>query len=258
MNEKILVVIPYCSAGAQGRELEYAVAGWRRHFKEDYLIVLAGEDHPITKTGDDICCVPSRRVPPRDGQYRQHLDYVSCFKKVRDAFPESKGFIFVADDVYAVHDFDMTDVLAQKKIGEIALIPTPVGGWRGDQQRTRAKLLEDGYSIHNYTTHLPQYFEWEKLEALWERYHMDTESYVFEDLYYNIYFGDRLAVNVHTDGQPYKCGIYRSNPDIYAIERAFIDRIWITNSPEGWVPQLDRMLNQYYFNSGTWTWTWNT
>lgn len=254
MSDKILVVIPYCSEGAQGRELEYAVAGWRRHFKEDYLIVLAGEDHPITKTGDDICCVPSPRVAPREGQYRQHLDYVSCFRKVRDAFPDTAGYIRVGDDCYAVHDFDMTDVLAQKKIGELGVIPS-AGGWLGDQQRTRAKLQEGGYPIHNYTTHLPQYFEWNKISALWEKYGMDKTSYVDEDLYYNIYFGDRLATNVHTESQPYKCGIYRSNFEIPAIERAFRDKIWITNSPAGWLPQLDRMLNQYYFNAGTWTWS---
>ena len=41
-----LVVIPYLASAAQGRELEYAIAGWRRHFKEDFLIVLTGENLP--------------------------------------------------------------------------------------------------------------------------------------------------------------------------------------------------------------------
>lgn len=251
---KILVVIPYCSAGAQGRELEYAVAGWRKHFKEDYIIVLAGEDNPITETGDDICCVRSKRVPDKPGQYRQHLDYVSCLKKVREAFPDTDGFIFVADDCYCVHDFDLADVKIPKIINtQIIHRSSPNGEWSNDLEKTRSRLLADGYPICNYTTHLPQWYEWDKLAAIWQRYNMDNESYVFENLYYNIYYGDRLAVNVHTDRQHYKCGVYDPLMDPMEIERAFSERIWITNSAAGWTSTLDAMLSQYYFRSGCWS-----
>jgi len=246
-DDKILVVIPYCSQGAQGRELEYSVAGWRKHFKEDYLIVLAGEDHPVTKTGDDIICIESPRVPGKNGQYRQHLDYVSCFKKVRAAFPKSKGFVFVADDCYAVNDFDMSDIKVLKKIGDrIPFELSSTNMWQRDAAKTKEKLLSQGYPARNYTTHLPQWYEWDKLEKLWEDYDMENESYVMEDLYYNIYYGNRLAINVHTEYQPFKCGVYRANPRIWYIERSFKDRIWITNSPVGWVSELDKLLADYY------------
>ena len=243
----ILVVIPYCSAGAQGRELEYAVAGWRRHFKEDYLIVLAGENHPITETGDDICCVESPRVLAKNGYYRQHLDYVSCLKKVRAAFPESKGFIMVADDCYAVNDFDMTDVmLLKQKADDMGGSLVSPNGWQRDKARTRIKLVEGGYPTRNFTTHLPQYYEWDKLAALWEKYDMENVSYVMEDLYYNIYYPNRIPLQLNIDFDNFKCGVYRSNPRLSYIERAFRKQIWITNSPEGWIAPLDRMLAEYY------------
>jgi len=252
----ILVIIPWLPEAAQGRELEYAVAGWRRHFKEQFDIVVVGDG--VTGRMPEGCIpIESPRVPERAGQYRQHLDYVSCFRKVREAFPKSKGYIRVADDCYAVRDFDFQDVLTRKNIGDkIGKSPVVIPGtWQGDQQRTRTKLLADGYPIHNYTTHLPQYFEWKKIEALWERYGMDETSYVDELLYYNIYDGDRAAINVHTEEQPYKCGVYRSNPRIDYIERCIGQRIWITNSPEGWVPQLDSILRKYYFGEGDWVFT---
>lgn len=246
-KDPVLVVIPYCSAGAQGRELEYAVAGWRRHFKEDYLIVLAGENHPITETGDDIICVESERVPPSPGNYRQHLDYVSCFKKVRAAFPKSKGFIFVADDCYAVNDFDLTDVkLLKQKADDMGGDPNSTNGWQRDKARTRAKLIEGGYPTRNFTTHIPQWFEWDKLEALWDKYDMGNTSYVMEDLYYNIYYPTRIPLQLHIDHDNFKCGVYRRNPRIDIIRRAFKKQIWITNSPEGWIPALDMMLAEYY------------
>ena len=246
-KDTILVVIPYCSAGAQGNELELAVAGWRKHFKEKYLIVLAGENHPITETGDDIICIESERVPEKKGQYRQHLDYVSCFKKVHAAFPKSKGFIFVADDVYAVNNFDMSDVkfLKQRSM-EMGGSLESTNGWQRDKAKTRMLLEKEGYPTRNFTTHLPQWIEWDKLEALWEKYDMENESYVFEDLYFNIYYGDRIPFQLNIDHDNLKCGVYRSNPRINYIERAFDTQIWIQNSPEGWIPQLQKMLEDHY------------
>lgn len=244
----ILVVIPYCSAGAQGRELEYAVAGWRKHFKEDYLIVIVGEDHPVTKTGDDIMYIASERVPEKDGQYRQHLDYVSCFKKVRAAFPQSKGFIFVADDVYAVNDFDLIDVQFLKQDAPTSDFRIDSSNaWRRDKMKTKSRLIADGYPTRSFTTHLPQWYDWKKLEALWERYDMENESYVMEDLYFNIYYNDRVALQLHIDHDNLKCGVYRQNPRMNYIQNAFKDKIWINNSPDGWIPALDKMLNDYYF-----------
>ena len=30
-------------------------------------------------------------------------------------------------------------------------------------------------------------------------------------------------------------------------ELFIVTKIWITNSPKGWIPELDRMLSDYYF-----------
>ena len=243
---KYLVVIPYCSKGAQGRELEYAVAGWRKHFMEDYLIVLAGEDHPITKTGDDICCVESERVAEAEGQWRPHLDYVSCLRKVHEAFPDSEGYIMVADDCYAVNDFDFADVRFLKALPEdIFACANPFNGWEVDKVKTRKTLLDNGYPIHNYTTHLPEWYEWEKVEALWNRFHMDEESRTIEDLYYNIYFKDRIPFFL-AEGDNLKAGIYTDGVDDAFLRDAFSRKIWVTNSPLGWTPLLEQKLKEHY------------
>ena len=255
-DDPILVVIPYLPGEGQGRELEYAVAGWRRHFKDNHIIVLVGDGVSAVPV-PGVVPIDSPRVAERPGQYRQHLDYVSCLRRVHEAFPRSKGYVRVADDCYAVRDFCLSDIQVPKIIGEIGKSSIAIpGSWQGDLQRTRATLADDGFPVHNYTTHLPQWFEWEKMERLWRRYRMDETSFVDENLYYNIYEGWRAAVNVHTDYQPYKCGIYRPNPRIDYIEGCIGTRIWITNSPSGWVPQLDMMLAKYYFDEGSWVWTY--
>ena len=248
MKNKTIIVIPYCSEGAQGRELEYAVAGWRKHFKEDYLIVIAGENHPVTATGKDIVCIESPRVPGREGQYRQHLDYVSCLKKVREAFPKSKGFVFVADDCYAVNDFDLSDIKFLKQLRDnIPFEPGSPNAWKRDQAKTRERLVADGYPTRDFTTHLPQWYEWDKLAAIWERYDMENESYLMEDLYYNIYYPTRIPMTVRDEWDNVKCGLYVVNIYAEGIRNAMRRKIWLTNNPTGWTSDLDAVLRNYYF-----------
>ena len=148
MKEKILVVITYLAKEAQGRELEFAIAGWRKHFKEDYLIVLTGEDLPHFE-GDDISYVESPRVPDSEGNYRAHLDYVSCLRKVRKAFPKQDGFILVADDCYAVRDFTLADVKSLKFLpGGVDFDPLSPNPWR---------RKDNGYISCGQTLYWPVY-----------------------------------------------------------------------------------------------------
>lgn len=246
-KDKILVVIPYLASGAQGRELEYAVAGWRRHFKEDFQIVLVGDYHPVVETGDDITFIECPRVDGISGEYRAHLDHVHKFLKVMEDYPGMKGFIYTCDDIYAVNDFDMTDVLALKiREKKISAKSDSLNAWRRNNAKTKDKLLEEGLPIRNYVCHLPVYYEKDKLLEIYRKYDCEHNSYVVEQLYFNTYFKDRVPLLLNIDYDNYKCGVNRPNPRVSYIERAFRDKIWITNSVEGWIPVLDKMLSDYY------------
>ena len=251
-NNIIPIVIPYLPASAQGRELEYAVAGWERHFKNSHYIFIVGEglqaipawirNHP------NVTLVESPRVPDIPGQYRQHLDYVSCLKKVRALVPESIGFIMVADDCYAVNDFDLGDVTFLKMLEPSldGFSEKSGNGWRRDKAKTREALLKGGFPTRNFTTHLPQWYQWNLLEYLWTRYQMDRNSYVMEDLYYNTVYKDRLPFQLDKWRDNLKLGVYTKDPDPAELGKAFFHKIWITNSPAGWVPELYNRLENYY------------
>jgi len=246
-KEKYLVVIPFFSGGAQGREIEYAVAGWRRHFKEPYLIVVVGDHHPVCDTGDDIVFIECSRVPEQKYEnYRPHIDFVKKFKAVHEHFPDSKGFIFVADDVYAVNDFDFWDVACLKANTRSITYPDLYTPWNREKHKTINLLKKEGYPIVNFTTHLPVYFEWDKLEALWDKYDMEHNSYIIEDLYFNIYYPTRIPIMLHIDWDNFKCGVYRKSPRLNYIDNAFKTKIWLQNSVDGWIPYLDKKLAEYY------------
>ena len=246
MKEKILVVITYLAKEAQGRELEFAIAGWRRHFKEKYLIVLTGENLPHFE-GDDIAYVESKRVPASPGNYRAHLDYVSCLRKVRQRFPGGDGFILVADDCYAVRDFTLADVKALKYLpGGIDYDPQSPNPWRRDKMRTKSVLRNLGYPQRNFTTHLPIWYDWDKLERLWDDFGMDKTSFVVEDLYHNIYFPVAGAIEINEDADNLKCSVYTTRPDPARLRRALDTKIWITNNPDGWQPVLEAVLREHF------------
>ena len=246
-KDKILVVIPYFAGGTQGRELEYAVAGWRKHFKEDFQIVLVGDYHPVVDTGDDITFIECPRIDDVPGEYRAHLDHVHKFKKVMDAYPDMKGFIYTCDDIYAVNDFDMVDVLVLKeREREISATLDSPNAWRRNNAKTKQLLIKEGLPTRNFVCHLPVYYEKDKLLEIYDRYDCEHNSYVVEQLYFNTYFRDRIPLHLNIDFDNYKCGINRPNPRLRYIERAFKEKVWITNSVEGWIPALDRMLADYY------------
>ena len=247
-DDTIYVVIPYFAAGAQGRELEYAVCGWRKHFKEKFHIVVVGDYHPIVDTGDDISFIECPRIGDvAETEYRPHLDMVNKFCKFMEAYPDAEGFIYACDDMYAVNDFDITDVKVLKQ--HRADIPSELSdgnAWKRDNARTKIALKKEGLPCRDFICHLPVYYEAEKLKAIYDKYDCYHTSYVVEQLYFNTYFGTRIPIQLNLEYDNLKCGVYRQNPRLWMIESAFNQKIWLQNSPEGWIPEFEEMLAKHY------------
>lgn len=237
----VVIWIPYSPYGAQGRELELAIAGWRRHFMcDDYVIAVVGEQLPRIK-GSDVVCIESPRVDEIPFMYTQHLDYVSCMKACHARFPDTDGIIFAADDNYLVRDITLDDVKALKYRDTEMNVNPACGGWRYDQYRTRQLLDREGLPHINYTTHVPCWFLWDRLEELWARYDMEHESYVIENLYYNTYHAGEPAI---------QCGEVKFQlcaPDQWReVTEQMKVKTWICNSPDGYTKELERILVDYY------------
>ena len=235
-----MVVIPYCAEGAQGRELEYAVAGWRRHFKEDFFLVLVGDYAPV----DVDVFIPCKRIEHKDdGNYIPHLDHVHKFLRVMELFPEQKGFIYTCDDMYAVNDFTLEDVKRLKYLdddmGGNMLSPN---AWDRDVAKTRNLCVQEGLPVRNFVCHLPVYYEKQKLMAIYKAFDCEHNSCVVEDVYFNAYFGDAEAIK--PDGV--RMGVTTTDIPEDEFLRRMEYVIWITNSPTGWSETLDKVLNDYY------------
>lgn len=247
-KQKVLVVIPYLDRGAQGDELVYSVAGWRKHFKEDYHIVIVGDKHPITDTGDDISFINCPRVKwPGKGNYWAHIDHVNKFRKVRLFYPESRGFIYTCDDIYAVHDFTMDDVIRPKvRCREIKGSYHHHNSWVVDNYKTRKRLEKEGLPAMNWVCHLPVYYEWDKLFAIYDKYHCDTTSYVVEQLYFNTYFADSDFIVIEEEPNDYQFKLWNKETSIDDFKNAIGEKYWLCNSVRGWTLEMEDVLKAYY------------
>ena len=246
--DKILVVIPYLAKAAQGRELEFAIAGWRKHFKENYLIVLVGDYHPIVETGNDIIFIECPRVKwPGRGNYWAHIDHVNKFRKVHEHFPTSDGFIYTCDDIYAVRDFTMEDVLKPKvRCREIEGSFHHPNAWVVDNYKTKKILMRNGLPTMNWVCHLPVYYEWDKLFDIYDKYKCDRKSRVVEQLYFNTYFADSDYVVIEEEPNDYQFKLWNKQCSIEDFKNAIGKKFWIANSVRGWIPQMEDVLKEYY------------
>ena len=249
-----LIVIPYLSRGAQGRELVYAVEGWKQHFKEPcYIVIVGDKDKNVAevmtraKQGEPaIEFIPCPRITPVEGQYTCHLDHVNKFRKVREQFPQSEGFIYACDDMYAVRDFTIGDVKYPKlKSLEMTAKHDSGNAWQRDLAKTRALCEKEGLPVWNWICHLPVYYEWDKLFAIYEKYDCYHQSYVVENIYFNTY---HESPPFPIDYNLVKFTMTGKSPEAVAEMYKALDegKTWITNTPEGWCADLEVLLQIHY------------
>lgn len=243
---KILVVIPYLAQGAQGCEIELAVAGWRKHFKDPHQIVIVGDldDHVSNaiSAGGDVSFLQCPRIDPIPGQYTPHLDHVHKFRVVHKRFPKSKGFIYTCDDIYATRDFTMEDVLAPKhpEIGPYFKLydwHSNAVDWWSDRGKTGELCKKEGLPVRDWVCHLPVYYEWDDLLAIYDEFDCDHNSYIVENIYFSRKFGDARSFPA-TD---YRDEVRTANPGIRIGSKT-----WVTNANCGWSEKLERILREHY------------
>lgn len=241
MMNKYLVVIPYIHNEAQGRELEFAVRGWFRHFHETFKLVVVGDVCPFVIANQDrIEFVPKSRVQDVPGQYRPHLDHVAKMLHVGRLFDTKfDGFIQAADDCYPVQDFHFSDVLLPKYFEpEIPECNEEEGFWH-DMEKTRLRLQKLGLGNRNWETHCPRYYDFQRYYAVVNDHDLLHQSFVVENLYFNTYFKDADALHITPDSRYIqRLETLNTIPDP--------TRIWLSNGVYGWSRQLEAYLENHF------------
>lgn len=233
--QPLLVVIPYRAKEAQGNELELAVKGWKKHFKEDFQIVIVGDNEEYLP--EDVIHVHHECIidnPP--------LDIVSKLRDVMLRFPQAENIILTNDDIYPVNDFSLTEIQLLRVDGLLTDKKNTGKLYSENRLRTVNLLEKEGRSLYDYGTHTPVFLEVEKLLALFEKYSMDTEAYLITSLYFNTYFSARVPFVHHLENDNFKVGVCRPDANLRRLKELIPRKIWVYNSVAGWSEDFQRII----------------
>ena len=245
---RYLVAIFYIASEAQGSEISLAIEGWRKHFKEDHEILVVG-DVPPPVPGVKWKWMYAERMKQKEGQYLPAIDICNKMLYVCQycASHGYDGFIWASDDFFAVNDFNIKDVLMPKYLDE--QLPSKGDNstnhfWR-TQVKTRALLEKKGYGVVNWTTHLPMWFDIDELYWIIVDNNLTSESYIVENLYYNINKPETIPTKLRRDDR-WKFEVCFTPLDEEGFRNALANKIWVCCSVNGWSAELEQKLKEHY------------
>jgi len=250
MNDlEILVVLPYKQESSQGNEIKLALGSWKKFCQFKYHFIVIGTFNESLKNEfpwvEFIYCPTLEK---RKNQYNPHLDMQNKYRMIESLYSNKyNGFIRMVDDNYAIKPFNLEDIITTHyhSLSFNGTKEHPTRFWNHDKWKTRQLLDKENLPHINYTTHYPRYFEFSKLKEIWDKFNMDNESYVLEDIYFN-YFNHEEPILDST----IRLGIW--NNDIYkkdfqnAIENPDIK--FVCNSVQGWSRELENDLKKIILN----------
>lgn len=242
------VVMMYFAGPAQGREIEFAVEGWRRYFKDPFKLVIVGDYHPVISKYPEIDWLECPRINPDDypGQYIPHIDHIHKMQHFLRNYPEADGFIRCSDDEYPINDFDLATVRLLK-LNNLSMEHHENGGaWEKDEAKTYDLLRSKKFPHRGFVCHIPFYVERSKFEYLVDKYDLANESYVFEDMYFNIFYPYRPALLLNIDTDCIRCGVWRPNPDYQVIRKAMLEKTFMNNSVVAYTGEFEKFMANYF------------
>lgn len=244
-DASVLVILPFIQRRMQGEEIYLALNSWKKFCTFKYKFIVVGTfDNNLRKAFPWVMFIPVESTFNQVGQYNPHLDIQNKINTIRVMFEDFyPGFIYMTDDIYAIKPFTLSDILtvhyhSNSFTGKES---APTNYWQHDKWKTRQLLDKEGKPHINYTTHFPFYFNFKKLNDLWEKYNMLKESYVFEDVYFNMIEHETPVLD-----NTIRLGIW--NKDIY--QRDFEGALanpnikFVCNSVEGWSRELEESLKK--------------
>ena len=245
LKDEVLVVLSYKQSGSQGNELKLALNGWRKFCKFNYHFVIIGTFSTSLKNEFEwVEFIECPTIDKKEGQYNPHLDVQHCLEIVMNRYDKVyNGFIWIADDNYAVKPFDLKDITSihfhSSNFNGCEKCPTSF--WRHDKWKTRQLL--DKYSLPhiNYTTHYPCYFDFKKIKEIWDKFNMRKESYVLEDIYFNYFKHEEPILDSTIRLGIWDNNIYKNNFQ-NAVNNPNIK--FMCNSVDGWSKELEKDLER--------------
>ena len=246
----IHVLIPYIRQESQGNELELAIAGWIRHFKETFRITVIGDHHPcVERFGHMVHFLGQMRTFQYQcpGQYVAHIDIERKVRAFLIENPDTDLFVLTSDDTYPLRDFTLEDIRTPAwRMTNMPMIRESANWWVLDLSKTHEALRELELPEYGYVLHQPRVYETKPYNAIVDYFGMTETSFVMEDLYYNIVrpMGRRRDLSQKAKRWHFimDFGLTKATKkELEDLVREY-DPIFLNNGVDGWCEDLERYL----------------
>ena len=237
-QEPVTVVIPYIKEFAQGNELQLALRGWGKYFKDDFNVVIIGDREDwMSKDLDVIECKRIGNNPPIDIANKMLLAIESDLV--------SEKFIWANDDQYLISPCVIADFETLKCDG-ILKAPFPNNLYGRNKQATMEQLQKAKKPVWDYSTHIPFVFEKKKLKELIVEKKLTKNGRLISSLYFNWYFPEFVPLKISGGdaSDNIKIGVYRQDANLGKLKQLIPVKKLVSNSQSGWSDPFVKIMMQ--------------
>ena len=234
LRPETLVILPFDQKFTQGNEIKLCLNAWKKFCTFEYHFIVIGEfDNSLTI---EFPWVEFIYYPTTNNSC------TNTFNKIYNLgnyYSSYQNFILIFNNQYAIKPFTLEDIKTTYYLSN------EIKEDSNDSQKTKKLLLEQKYSIVNYSINYPIYFNFNKIFELDKKYNLQKENYILENLYFNIFSPNEV---IQIDN--IRLNIW--NNDIYKeyFQEALINKNikFICNDIDGWSEELEYELNNLINN----------
>lgn len=182
LTKRVAIVIPYLKERAQGTELLFAIRSIAKNFAaNDYQLVVIGDKEDWFS--DEIHFIDKACI----GSNPQ-ADVVDKMKAIILDESINEEFIWTNDDIYFVAPTTVEDIKVLKTSGMLVDEPGNNGLYNRNRAKTILALQAINRPIRNFDTHMPFFFEKERMIEVFEAFPGKLEEgMLIASAYYNLH-----------------------------------------------------------------------
>jgi len=197
--------------------------------------------------------------------YENYYDVYHKIKAMANDDDVSDNFIYMYDDLILLKPIifkDLKKLYAAATFDDISLrLKNPKNNkWLNTIRQAADICGANNYSSYIYETHLPRYYNKEKLNIMFNKHPIVKKyiPYAISTLYYNMYYDKPDAI--YNEENNVKAGFYGGTnpPDQYLseteeqVKKAVYDKVWGNYNNQGLTGALKLWIEKQYPNKSKW------
>ena len=179
------IYYPYFEREARWEELRFSLRSMEQNFRTEFRVWIVG-DLPAWINPETVHHIPHRRCEgmPENTTY----DAITKLLLFINHPDTSIHFVRMYDDIYMLQPVMISDLTTFRAMFDYTDVPPRDGVWWDQLRRTLDAVIRKGYHGWNTETHLPEFFNKERMKWVIDAYDALSRRLLTSTLYFNTYF----------------------------------------------------------------------